>query len=421
METEQDLGELLDAIVWGHRVVEVDDKNVYVFRPLTLEERNMANYIHQRTLKRSKAKTRAELKKTMARQGLWKASNDKDVKLLREELGKLGEKLQAEEEKNKKRRTPTSKLVRLRKRSAALTKTILEIERDYSLYIELPSAEYEAECERGTYCLHCSVMSFPDMKPVWASLKDLKNEEDTELVSKLMGLYYSLQIATEAEIRQVARSGLWRVRWLGSRKNRGVKTLFDREMYDLTADQMHLVYWSQIYDSAFESMEPPPDEIVEDDQQFDRWLEAQHQKRKQERAQSSLNKKTSKTKDAHEIALSTEGFYSEECTCGIKEEVQQHRHKRGHLHAPSCPHGVFIYYDSETREKKVEEIQSANPNSIRQLLGREQKRLSETEGMVEDQHLRSNDKIRAVLGMETRYHGPGDAGKKHIKGRARPS
>ena len=418
---KQDLGELLDAISWGHRVVELDDENAYVFRPLTLEERNMANYIHKRTLARSRSKRRADLRKDMIKKGLWKASNEKDAELLRDELAKLNEKLEEEREKNKKRRTPTTKLVRLSERVAAMVETIQNIDSDYAKYIELPSAEYEAECERGTYSLHCATMSFPDMKQVWGSLKDLKEEEDTILVGRLMGLYYSYHIASDADIRRLARSGLWRMRWNASRKNRGVKTLFGREMFEVTPDQMHLVYWSQIYDSAFESMEPPSDEIIEDDKLFDRWLDAQAQKRKQERKQSALNKRVSKTKDAHEIALSTEGFYSEECTCGIKEEVEQHRHKRGHLHAPSCPHGVFIYYDEETKAKKVDEIQSANPTSIRKLLGREQKRLSETEGMVEDQHLRSNDKVRAVLGMETKYHGPGDANKKHIKGRARPS
>jgi hypothetical protein len=236
-----------------------------------------------------------------------------------------------------------------------------------------------------------------------------------------MHLFYGEAIVDEKQIRQLARSGYWRAKWVGSKKNRGVKTLFDREMYDLTTDQFRLVYWSQIYDSAFESMEPPSDDIVENDKLFDRWLDEQHQKYQQERKKSSFDKKVHHLKkDGQEVGFSVLGEFCEECTCGVKDEAEARGNdKRGHLHSPSCSYGVFVYYNQEKREKRVEEVQSANPESVRKLLGNEQKRLAQVGlGGVEEQQLRG-DKSRSVLGMETNMHGAGEYGKGK-QGRARP-
>lgn len=422
---EKDLSELLDAIVWAHRIVEVDADSTYVFRPLTLEERNMANFVYEHKLKHSKQLKQDELTKQAIRKGLWQRSFEGQLKLLREELAKLLDDLGEEERANKSRRTPTVKLMRLRERVGAVTKAVRTIEDDHTRYIELPSAEYEAECERGIYLLRCATLTFPDLEQKWCNLQALKDETNTQLVARLLHLFYNVTIAEEKDIRRLARSGFWRSKWNGSKKNRGVKTLFNREMYDLTIDQYHLVFWSQVYDSAFESMEPPSDDIIENDKLFDRWLDEQHQKRKQERKQSELDKKLSKAKkgkDANEVAFSTQGFYSEECTCGVKDQARNFGNdKRGHLHAPSCPHGVFIYYDAETRLKKAEEIQKANPDHVRRLLAKEQASLSEHGELVEDQKLRGNDKVRAVLGMNTRYGGAGDVQERHKKGKARPS
>ena len=438
MDKEQDVTELLDAIIWGRRIVEVhnseDERKTYVFRPLTLEEKNMGNYIHKQAMRDAKDQgllTRDELKRQAIKQELWKASYDSDLRLLREELGRQLELRDIEEKANMldgrgrpKRSSPTGKLKRLDERIAHITTTIRKLEADYTNHIELPSSEYQAECERGNYFLRCATLSFPEMNQVWDTMDDLKGETDTKLVASLMRTYYNESIADEAAIRRVARSGFWRCKWMGSKKNRGVKTLFDREMYDLTLDQFRLVYWSQVYDSAYESMESPSDAVIEDDKLFDRWLEDQHNKREQERKKSAFDKEASKhnkTTNAHEVGFSVVGEYSEECTCGIKEQAEARGYdKRGHIHDPSCPYGVYLYYDKDKKMEKVEDIQSANPDNVRKLLGSEQKHLAaKGEDGMEEQALRG-DKARTTLGMGTSYHGPGDLSKGK-QGRAKPS
>jgi len=434
MGDEVDVTELLDAVIWGRRIIEVSDDTTFVLRPLTLEERNMGNYIYKQSMKKMAADgtlTREQLIKQSIQHGLWKADYSDDLEKLRAEVV-VQTKVLEEEEADKmldsqgkpKRKTPTSKYIKLKGRIDKLTETIRKLEEAYASYIELPSAEHQAECSRGTYFLHCATLSFPSMNPIWPSLQDLKDSTDTVLVLELMRAYYAESIASEAEIRRIARSGFWRCKWMGSKKNRGVKTLFDREMYDLTMDQFQLVYWSQIYDSAYEAMEPPSDEVVDDDKLFDRWLDDQNQKRKQKNKASAFNKKTNhltRGADGQEVGFDAQGEFCEDCTCGIKDTAAARGYdKRGHVHDPSCSYGVYIYYNNDKRQSKVEEIQSINPLVVRKILGNEQKRL-EVAGVegIKEEHLRG-DRTRSALGMGTQYHGSGEAGRGK-QGRVRPS
>lgn len=429
MDKTEDVTELLDAIVWGRRIVEVrngqDEEVTFVFRPLTLEEKNMGNYIHKKALveaTRQGLLTRKELIVQATEQDLWKPAYEDDLRTLRQELAKQIE-ARDEEMRTKmldskgrpKRNNPTSKLRKLNDRVASLSETIHKIDVLQTQHIELPSAEYCAECKRGYYFLRCATLTFPEMDQKWSSMDEFDDEGDTVLVARLMHAYYNDALIDESSIRRIARSGFWRCQWVGSKKNRGVMTLFKREMFELTTDQFRLVYWSQVYDSAFESMEPPSDRVIDDDKLFDKWLEEQHRKREQERKKSEFDKKFSKLdkkNSANEVGFNVQGEWCEECTCGVKEEAEARGvDKRGTIHDPSCPYGVFLYYGEETKTRKVEEIQSANPDNVRKLLASEQKRLAEAgvDG-VEEQNLRG-DKARSALGIGTTVHGPGELGK----------
>jgi hypothetical protein len=404
LDKDQELSELLDSIVWAHRIVTTDDGLSYVFRPLAVKERNMAAYVYKQSLQQAKTKgmlERAQLKRTAIKNELWPSSGDKDMKALREELSSSLKEAEKHKEANKNRRTETAALKKINKRIAFVSEKIKELEVLHTQHIDLPSAEYYAERERAAYILHCSAMTFPDMNAVWPQYADLQTETNRNLVVELLNLYFQTELSPESKIRELARSGLWRIKWTASKKNRGVKTLFGSEMYELTMDQFRLVYWSQIYDSAFEAMEPPSDNVIENDKLFDSWLEEQSEKRKQENKKSEFEKKLNKQKgDGSEVGFSTDGFYSEECNCGVKDM----KNRRGHLHAPSCSYGVFIYYGKEKAQEAAEEIQSANPDAIRKLLADEQRRMAETSiDGIEEQNLRT-DKSRSAFGMNTTMH-----------------
>lgn len=402
---EKDITEVLDAIAWAHRIVSIKDAQ-YVFRPLSLQDRNISNHLHTEAMRRGKAegrKTKDELKIDAIRKGVWRVHYDNDLKILQEELMlSIAERNKLELLAKNKRQTPSALIV-LRKRMDFLNETVQNIQHIHTTCIEVPSLEYYAEQDRAHYAVAQATLNFPSMIRKWGSYNDLLNEVDTELVHLLVNAYYRQEIADEGTIRKAARAPIWRIKWAGSKKNGGVKTLFGRDMYDLTLDQFRLVYWSQIYDSAFESMEPPTDDVFQDDKLFDDWLDAQAEKRKQANNKSVIDKKTKGSPEGQEVGMMVDGYYSEKCTCGIKEKGREARLQK---HANSCPFGVFLYYkpDNQKKQKEVEAIQSANPEHVRRLLAREQELIAK-KGVVEEQHLRRDD-TRAVLGMPTKLIGP---------------
>jgi hypothetical protein len=410
---EKDIGELLDSIVWGHKIVSTIDGQ-FVFRPLSLQDRNISNHIHQEALNSAKnagRKTKAQLKIDALKRGIWKPHFDNDLKSLKEEFRSANsEKEKLEQQAKGKRQLPSSLIV-LNKRMEFLLNTISEIERIQSSCIELPSIEYHAEQERAYYAVSQAALCFPSMTKRWHSFNDFMNEPNTQLVHALVNAYYRSDICDEAEIRAVARSPVWRIKWSASKKNGGARTLFGRDMYDITVDQFRLIYWSQIYDSAYESLEPPTDETIADDKLFDAWLEEQHEKRKQKNAQKSIDNKLKNARDGQEVGVMVDGYYSDKCTCGVKG-MPDAKFRR---HASSCSFGVFLYYPQghSKKTKEVESIQSANPEHVRKLLGKEQDIIAR-KGTIAEQDLRRDESSRAALGMSTKL-----SGRDGPKGRAR--
>lgn len=78
----------------------------------------------------------------------------------------------------------------------------------------------------------------------------------------LLGPYYS-SLLSEGSIREVARSEDWQVKWIVMKKGGKV---FSGHLND---EQERLVKWSTIYDNIMESPEPPPQEVLNDDDALD--------------------------------------------------------------------------------------------------------------------------------------------------------
>ena len=90
---------------------------------------------------------------------------------------------------------------------------------------------------------------------------------------------HSIDIPT---FRRIARSDIWKTYWSSNKD-----FLFDKAAAEWTDEQRTLVVFSKMYDSAYESTEPPPDPVFDDDDMFDGWLLLQNENAKKEK-----NKKT---------------------------------------------------------------------------------------------------------------------------------
>ena len=143
-------------------------------------------------------------------------------------------------------------------------------------------------------------------KRVWNTLEEFDRAAD-RLVKKLITSAFLDETLNEKNIRYLARNEPWRSVWAASLKT---GNLFDRPLFEMTDYQRVLVSWSIIYDNAYESMEPPTDEIADNDDLFDTWLREQSEKRKQKQEKQSfdrgMNPSVSKHKEIGIIAESAE-------------------------------------------------------------------------------------------------------------------
>ena len=109
-------------------------------------------------------------------------------------------------------------------------------------------------------------------KQTWATEEDFLASTDSYLVDLLTLRYLETHIMLEKDIREIARSGLWRFRWSASKNG---ESLFGKAVSEWSELQSALVYWSQFYDYVYESADRPNESIIENDAALDAWSKEQ--------------------------------------------------------------------------------------------------------------------------------------------------
>jgi hypothetical protein len=156
----------------------------------------------------------------------------------------------------------------------------------------LMSAETKAEEERASYiCCKCSY--FDNEQLIWPDYNDLLKETNIrfkdEVLTNFLIFYRGLDTGI---IREIARSSIWRIRYVTSMKVS--ESLFGIPTSEYTTDQVNLVYWSNFYQGVFEMMPEnrPSDLVIEDDDALDIFMEAYYKEQNKENA-ARKSKKTS--------------------------------------------------------------------------------------------------------------------------------
>lgn len=114
-------------------------------------------------------------------------------------------------------------------------------------------------------------------------------------------LIYSKYIAASNEIiskiREIAKSEKWKSKWYALKEKN-----FKND--DLTDHQISIVSWSNYYDSVYQSMEKPSDEIIKDDIALDGWSILENKRRKEEDKKRNAEKMLPKNiSNANEIFI----------------------------------------------------------------------------------------------------------------------
>lgn len=203
-------------------------------------------------------------------------------------LSKLQDKLKAQ-------RVLLSKTLKVRANQERIKKTINKLENEILIAQAAKqeklnlSAEAKAEEAKQYYlCWLCTRKISGEL--YWVDYKDFVNADKAikDLVFKaFIKLFQGISTKT---IRYLARSTLWRIRYVSSLKSSDA--LFGRPSTEYTTDQINLIYWSNFYENIY-SMLPehkPSDDIIEDDELLDRFMEDYYKEVNNEVAISRSNK-----------------------------------------------------------------------------------------------------------------------------------
>jgi len=146
------------------------------------------------------------------------------------------------------------------------------------------SANTKAEEDRSFYI--CSKCVFKeDNTLLWTTYEDALKENDLSLRDAILLAFLRFNSGTSTSIiREIARSSIWRIRYVSS-----VKTsdpLFGVPAADYTIDQLNLSYWSNFYQNIYEMMpeDRPSEMVIDDDDALDAYMKAYYEERTREDA-----------------------------------------------------------------------------------------------------------------------------------------
>jgi len=146
------------------------------------------------------------------------------------------------------------------------------------------SAESKAEEERSFFICSACVYNEDDTL-FWASYQDALKETDLTLKDNILYEFIKFYggISTPI-IRELARSNIWRIRYINSQKTSD--PLFGVPTSEYTVDMLHLTYWSSYYQNIYEMLpeDRPSDLIIEDDTALDAYMKSYYEERNREDA-----------------------------------------------------------------------------------------------------------------------------------------
>lgn len=381
--------EKIQRLLWDKRFIfipdniEVPDKlNYLILKDLTLEDRNY--YLLTRELeliqsKRAGVPTEDSLFNEAKATGFWTIKDDIILKDSDTEILKI------EAELTKQKLPSRIKILQQNIEHIKKLRQNTE-EKKQSFYIN--SAEYYTH-EVAAFSLIRRVVFTPKnilLIPDDNAFFYLK-QNYIQLLVFLSHSVLSEGVLEIKEIREIARSPEWRLLWTLQRSN--LPGLFNRSIGDLTLNHRMLIYWSRIYDSAIECMEPADTETINNDARFDIWLE--------NKSAAKNHSKPSATDKHQENFRILNGEYIEICICGAKD------HNRGKgvgeqtQHASNCLYGTYRYYTEAEKASIAQQVYNRNPNNIRAIQEKEQQ-IIEKSGMIEEADLRKGQ-TRHILGM----------------------
>lgn len=278
-----DLEKLLNKIAWGARYIKVKDLNdtevILKIKDLDLNDRVWIDFIYEQAITEAKEAnllSERELAIFLEQQGVWTSEDEKDIKNHIISIAKLNDEMESEDISKRDKR----KLSRV---IAGVEQSLNKKKTKRSLHFSNCLERY-ADDERIKAILFCVSARTNTDDRFWKTWEIFCEESDHVLINNVISELSKSKPLSIEEIRYLARSPLWRSKWLASKN---CDDLFGKPIVELTRNQESLVYWSQVYDNVYESIDRPSQEIIDDDIALDKWFQRQKNKRDVESINSS--------------------------------------------------------------------------------------------------------------------------------------
>jgi hypothetical protein len=172
------------------------------------------------------------------------------------------------------------------------------LEKQKSRYNEILNKRYIFYDKTCEYLKRYSFMSYLLHKNAYLQ----KNNKPARLLFSTQILYNKYNDVVNGlsqEIRSIAKNDDWRNKWFSLKHE-----VFSNKPSSFTDFQYSIMSWSNYYDSIYQSMDKPGDDIIDDDIALDGWSIVQRRKRKEEEKKTSAEKMLpDKMKDSGEIFL----------------------------------------------------------------------------------------------------------------------
>lgn len=357
---EAEIQRILSAHWFVHINTKDPSRQLLMMRHPTLHETRVCEFYRQRYIDLHKEKLisqeEATSKAIIHKQ--WHPALDLRARHLYEQYEQLKEEIKRAKEQYKRIASFRTHVKRLEHQIQAAEKELTDLlERKNNIFAN--TLEFRAE-RHFVSRLVGFITQDVHQKPLWSG-GDISGETATELIETLINEYLNTQTLDTPRIRSVARNNLWRYRWQLGKGD--PKSLFGRNVQDLSPEQNLLVFWSQVYDMVYESYEPPPQYIIEDDEKFDAWLEKKAKEGEAKRSKDYYGLNKQKKQDGNEQFVFVDGYYDND--------------------------GYWVPYSEEEKRKKAEAIYSQNAPIIRQMQRVGNRRLDEAPGtFIRETHLR---------------------------------
>lgn len=272
--TFEEIERYLEQISTTSKIIDIDDR-VLLFRQPSFDDKMKARRIYELEYKKSIDEGLLSvdaMKELMEERHLITEQEQK-------ELSSLKSNLEAQKVLLAKTFRVRARQDRIKEIIHNLEKKIREIEYKEKSKFSM-TAETRAEESKILYLCWVNCYNFSTDKLYWNLYDEFLNESDYLFRQKATSefiLFYS-GIPTSC-IRAIARSNLWRIRYVTSLK--ASEALFGKPTSEYSSDMLNLVYWSHYYQNIYEMLpeDQPSEDIIEDDEALDAYMKDYYEER----------------------------------------------------------------------------------------------------------------------------------------------